>query len=345
MFKMDFGNVSPTRKEQQTYSNNKPFESICRICLGSGDLQPLQGLDVYNTFICLSNIFNNGVNCEDQLPQNICNPCVLELENIDSYIINLKNATQTLKEILLNEKDVENYEIIKKESLEDIKEQIILEFSNEDNSCIEVVLDEYSTEFNSKDIFICKVCNTGFATQKSLRTHNRMHVSNKNYDSLPKNYYNCHICEKNFTFERSWKYHMSTHPEVTLWECSLCEWASLDESLLKEHEQDIHLKESNIDFTCIDDEFLCNICGESFAEMGSMKDHLKIHTKVKYRKCNVCGLTFIHSNTLLRHMKVHSQEERFDCNFCAKSFTKKTFSAHTYCCIPWTPWRTKPRRE
>jgi len=99
--------------------------------------------------------------------------------------------------------------------------------------------------------------------------------------------------------------------------------------------------------------FACNQCSKAFAERGSLRRHLKLHTGqnthvcdqcgkcfpdkyglerhfrmhmgIKPYKCEICNKMFSESGNMKQHMKTHSGEKDYCCGECGKQFTRKHY--------------------
>ena len=70
--------------------------------------------------------------------------------------------------------------------------------------------------------------------------------------------------------------------------------------------------------------YLCNVCGEAFAEKSLLYRHLPKHIKKKPFACAVCGGGFSQRCHLKVHQRTHSGDKGHSCEECGKVFTVKS---------------------
>lgn len=51
---------------------------------------------------------------------------------------------------------------------------------------------------------------------------------------------------------------------------------------------------------------ICNICGNLFSEMSSLRRHMRIHKGIKPYQCQLCNRCFRQGNQLKTHMRIHT---------------------------------------
>lgn len=51
---------------------------------------------------------------------------------------------------------------------------------------------------------------------------------------------------------------------------------------------------------------ICNICGNLFSEMSSLRRHMRIHKGLKPYECSLCGRCFRQGNQLKTHLRIHT---------------------------------------
>lgn len=65
---------------------------------------------------------------------------------------------------------------------------------------------------------------------------------------------------------------------------------------------------------------ICNICGNLFSEMSSLRRHMRIHKGLKPYQCQLCTRSFRQGNQLKTHMRIHT----------GTSFTSRSYAALIY---------------
>lgn len=66
--------------------------------------------------------------------------------------------------------------------------------------------------------------------------------------------------------------------------------------------------EEEKDVTVLQDKLrpICNICGNLFSEMSSLRRHMRIHKGLKPYQCQLCGRCFRQGNQLKTHLRIHT---------------------------------------
>lgn len=67
----------------------------------------------------------------------------------------------------------------------------------------------------------------------------------------------------------------------------------------EEEEKDIKMSQSKL-------RPICNICGNLFSEMSSLRRHMRIHKGLKPYQCQLCGRCFRQGNQLKTHLRIHT---------------------------------------
>ncbi|CAH0554520.1 unnamed protein product [Brassicogethes aeneus] len=209
--------------------------------------------------------------------------------------------------------------------------------------------------------FVCQHCGVGFAREKALASHARIHGGDSPFE--------CQKCGDMFWDAALMKEHMRTkHGDVDDFDddededysdedtkygtfyCSTCGLSFHRQDNLRRHQR-VHIKEEYVN----EHEFghICNVCGESFQEALDLLAHAEIHARGSEHRCMICGelcadedavqdhvqnkhgkslppntcllcgRTCKDRRTLLKHSWEHSKEKMFACSKCAKTFHNK----------------------
>ncbi|KAK0155987.1 Hypermethylated in cancer 2 protein [Merluccius polli] len=95
--------------------------------------------------------------------------------------------------------------------------------------------------------------------------------------------------------------------------CTICGKSYKDPATLRQHEKSHWLTRP----------FPCNICGKMFTQRGTMTRHMRSHLGLKPFACEECGMRFTRQYRLTEHMRVHSGEKPYECQLCGGKFTQQ----------------------
>lgn len=146
--------------------------------------------------------------------------------------------------------------------------------------------------------FVCQHCGVGFAREKALASHARVHGGDSPF------------------------------------ECQKCGEMFWDAALMREHVRNKHggieddMEEDDDDYSEEDTkfgQFFCPTCGMSFHRQDNLKRHQRIHIKEEYvnesefgHVCNVCGESFQEALDLLAHAEIHARTSEHRCMICGE---------------------------
>ncbi|ENN76714.1 hypothetical protein HUJ04_003597 [Dendroctonus ponderosae] len=144
----------------------------------------------------------------------------------------------------------------------------------------------------------CDRCNKGFFSKKKLEEHIEWH------ENIPK--YQCQICFKKFpvksylTLHNKFNHKKELYGTEEIFQCELCGRKFTFEKSFKRHLSCIH--KIGKDFTV-----KCPVCHKLIANNHNLKKHMKVHTGEKNFSCDVCGKTFSQRQYVTRHQRVHKE--------------------------------------
>lgn len=153
-------------------------------------------------------------------------------------------------------------------------------------------------------IYECDECGRGFSTEYLMNTHKQIHSGIKRYQ--------CDFCNKKFATENYKNCHMKyNHSEEltgvkNIYKCHICYREFSFEKSLTRHLSVIHnIGESK--------KVECPVCFKVIANPFNLKMHMSVHTGEKHHVCELCGKAFRDRGHLKRHNKVHLKrgEEMF----------------------------------
>ncbi|XP_018562296.1 zinc finger protein 33A [Anoplophora glabripennis] len=210
--------------------------------------------------------------------------------------------------------------------------------------------------------FVCQHCGIGFAREKAMLSHTRVHAEG---DSP----FECQKCGEMFWDPVQMREHAKQkHGDVEDFDddededyseeetkygtfyCTTCGLSFHRQDNLRRHQR-VHIKEEFVN----EHEFghICNVCGESFQEALDLLAHAEVHARGTEHRCMICGESGADENavavhvqakhgkslppntcmlcgrtckdrrTLLKHSWEHSKEKMFACSKCAKTFHNK----------------------
>lgn len=146
----------------------------------------------------------------------------------------------------------------------------------------------------------CDICNKGFLCKKKLEEHLEWH------DNVPK--YECQICHKRFpvksylTLHNKFNHKKELFGTEEIFQCEICGRKFTFEKSFKRHLSCIH--RIGKDFTV-----RCPVCDKVIANNHNLKKHMKVHTGEKNYSCHVCGKTFSQKQYVSRHQRVHQTDK------------------------------------
>jgi uncharacterized Zn-finger protein len=76
---------------------------------------------------------------------------------------------------------------------------------------------------------------------------------------------------------------------------------------------------------------MCDHCKACFADRGTWRNHVRIHTGERPYKCTLCEKSFVQRTNLQAHIKTHTDERPFPCQV---QFTYDTVGEQEFAPFP-----------
>uniref|UniRef100_A0A1A9W9U2 Protein krueppel n=1 Tax=Glossina brevipalpis TaxID=37001 RepID=A0A1A9W9U2_9MUSC len=156
--------------------------------------------------------------------------------------------------------------------------------------------------------YYCGLCSRGFASHLLLRLHKRTHYGNSTKS------HECKVCCKKYNTKSMLDEHMNAHTGLRPYKCSECSKDFASKYTLQAHMK-IHTERNR--------PFQCDQCEKAFLNQQNLNQHKKLHVPFKAFKCEVCSKSFITQHSLNVHLIVHSGQKPFLCRICGKAFARR----------------------
>lgn len=157
----------------------------------------------------------------------------------------------------------------------------------------------------------CPVCQATLSSYKMFEEHIGMHLSRVRRS--------CPLCAKQFKRIETLRCHMYVHTNI-LFSCSNCPRTFVNPKTYTDHMRDLHWTELEVKADGKTSGQSCAFCGKYFAQMGVLREHLKLHATAKKYPCPSCDMTFRLKITLKSHIaQRHKDLTRTStavCTFC-----------------------------
>ncbi|CAH1173539.1 unnamed protein product [Phaedon cochleariae] len=284
------------------------FGQICRICLLSDTSLQLIPQKLWDIFKNITDIESRK---DDELPQNVCQKCVKQLEEIGAFIEKCKDHHSLLLLALQR------------------KSEVFILADIPDDSCVsenefDFSIQSIKTEDNSTDItnatdpiqdstkLTCAECGSKFSHKKYLLRHITWHCKALKYS--------CGLCSLKCKSEKALQRHSAIHGVSKIFTCYICSEEFATGILRYEHQRTKH----NVNSKNCGSKFSCSKCDRVLTSVGSLKNHMRTHTGEKPFTCKHCDKTFAYPNSLNIHIRSHTGERPFICNICKKGYKSST---------------------
>lgn len=145
----------------------------------------------------------------------------------------------------------------------------------------------------------------------------RIHFAESTEENSRWECYKCHI-EMNSSNEviAHYKLCMVKTSCKMEWRCKFCK-----RSFPTKNEHQSHAKCKGNYHLNVDQQFVCNLCSNTFRTRKSVYDHIRKKHGNKKELCNICGKFLSDRNNLQKHYRtVHLKEKNYPCTVCDKRF-------------------------
>ncbi|CAG9771254.1 unnamed protein product [Ceutorhynchus assimilis] len=175
-------------------------------------------------------------------------------------------------------------------------------------------------------ILKCPTCSRNFSNERSFRFHMKMHETT--YGPVR---YVCSECSQLYSSKVIYERHLKTvHSQNKQFTCQICDKKFARRDILNTHLLEIHLQAT----------FACKFCEKPFTSKRNRDCHIRnIHTNQKTTKysCKECPVQFTYMRNLQRHMKLnhtYSKDvktgEKIKCSLCPREYNYfRSLQAHT----------------
>ena len=180
---------------------------------------------------------------------------------------------------------------------------------------------DFGVVANTKINMVCNQCDKSFCSQNGFDYHMMVHNGERAHI--------CNQCDKACILVGQLKDHIKTGHDldlVTLTKltkfCNQC-----DKSFSSQHGFDYHMMVHNGE-----KDYICSQCHKAFILAGQLKRHIQtVHKLDTPYQCNACNQEFSELHNLRAHTKRrHTENRPFKCKTCYKSLNlKERFISHT----------------
>ena len=184
--------------------------------------------------------------------------------------------------------------------------------------------------------FQCSICDLTFAQKYRVEVHEKVHTI-----SVENMLQRCPICGRTFVTRSRLQDHItakhteqiSTHNEICVGDCSMCNLSFSGISALRAHEKvhDVDIKEEKEKLRDAQKIFTCSLCEKKFTQVMDYIDHIPTHPELADKKLSsgeIKGLEDFTKNKTPKRKKVAKREigrKVYKCKFCDLTFAEMTW--------------------
>ncbi|XP_050510216.1 myoneurin isoform X2 [Diabrotica virgifera virgifera] len=326
----------------------RKLKNVCRICITGRKYMR----NIYKTKIpkMLKACYFSEITENDDLPNKICESCILSITKIYNFKKNVEYNARVLREIVLNEPNIFSYNRIVGNDDNNENIDVTLDKSLTENTyCIEEALPSFInnpppviSRHSNKPEFLTSLSLDSFQiytedvpplipiqdNNKSVSTDSVFQdlpqdapplVPIKNPDVknlvnvLPNFEYMCFICSEKFQDVTGLKEH-TIKCKSKYFQCSVCRKKFSERKKLINHLKGHKIIKDHI----------CKICGKKYANPSTFRIHRMSHTGERPFKCTICSKGFVRWAEVKLHMNTHEDKRPFSCDICQKAFKSRS---------------------
>lgn len=264
------------------------------------------------------------MSANDDLPQNICPLCSVQIKSSYSFILKCRESDRKLRLSLSNatvrcdddvvdaddefiDNEISDSECIAGED-SGPSDELGNDFKRETTSPNvengaqdELKLKALKLEQSARAEFICQICNKSFSKSKSLARHKSIHAKHKANETI----FQCTVCGSYaFCFGSMHKWN------TMLW----LPFYSTEKQMKHINHFKIHMR-SHRSFNDSENnssnpmpseskpKYLCSTCGRACTSQSNLAVHTRRHTGTMTNFCKICGKGYPRSTDLTIHMR------------------------------------------
>ena len=153
---------------------------------------------------------------------------------------------------------------------------------------------------------VCDACGKEVRSQRALSAHRAQQHAERRHG--------CPTCGEAFPKRWQLRLHVYKHTGERPFSCDTCAATFTRNYCLQQHVLNVHGGSDGRPA------HVCDKCGKSFRQLGSLRTHLRLHSDERPYRCEFCPLTFAQGGSLSSHRKVHTGVKPHRCEECGAAF-------------------------